>query len=49
MTTLTVEVDKERDLQEVQTMFTRMGLKFLLMRMLKMMTGAIFLKQQSKE
>jgi predicted transcriptional regulator len=28
MTTLTVEVIKERDLQELQTVFTRMGLKF---------------------
>ena len=28
MTTLTVEIDKERDLQELQTVFTRMGLKF---------------------
>ena len=28
MTTLTVEIDKERDLQELQTVFNRMGLKF---------------------
>jgi predicted transcriptional regulator len=28
MTTLTVEIDKERDLQELQTVLTRMGLKF---------------------
>ena len=28
MATLTVEIDKERDLPELQAVFTRMGLKF---------------------
>jgi len=28
MTTLTVEIDKERDLPELKAVFTRMGLKF---------------------